>query len=165
MQYGWAKAGVTLPRTTYYQINFGRAVPKGQERPGDLVFPSRGHVAGVSGPGQLIHAPQTGSVVSYRGMYPNPIAIRRPGKFDRGGIWGINSSGRDERVLSPRQTVAFERLVDGMLSSRAWSMTGGGGGARTVNYVVNHVPGFTTEQDLARVAAARERHERAGRPN
>lgn len=42
--------------------------------------------------------------------------------YDQGGMWGHgavgwNTSGRPERVLSPRQTESFERLVD-LLSSR-----------------------------------------------
>ncbi|MFE9642357.1 phage tail tape measure protein [Nocardiopsis alba] len=169
MQYGWARAGVSLPRVTYSQINYGRPVPRGQERPGDLVFPHRGHVAGVVGPGRLIHAPYTGATVSYRGMYPNPIAIRRPGRFDTGGIarHGAlmeNMSHRPERVLSPRQTDAFERLVSGLLSGA--SVPAGqpvDGTPQQISYHVHHVPGFTTERDLHRAEQARQTRVRAGR--
>ena len=168
MQYGWAKAGVALPRVTYSQIHSGRPVQKGLERPGDLVFPHTGHVAGYVGGGRLIHAPYTGAVVGYRPMYPNPIAIRRPGRFDTGGLLrhgqvGENMSGRPERVLSPRQTDSFERLV-GLLSGvsvpAAQSVDGAGG---DVYYTVNHVPGFTTERDLQRAEEHRQQRVRAGR--
>lgn len=166
MQYGWNKAGVSLPRVTYSQINYGRAVSKGQERPGDLVFPHRGHVAGVVGPGRLIHAPYTGATVSYRGMYPNPIAIRRPGKYDDGGRLehgdtGVNLSRRPERVLSPRQTTSFERLVDGLLSGTTVPATGSG--PTEVHYHVHHVPGFTTQRDLQRAEESRQTRVRSGR--
>ena len=170
MQFGWAKAGVSLPRVTYAQINYGRAVQRGQERPGDLVFPHRGHVAGVVAPGRLIHAPYTGATVSYRNMYPHPIAIRRPGRYDDGGRLehgqsGVNLSRRPERVLSPRQTDAFERLVEGLLSG-ATIPAGqpiGGHGPGEVHYHVHHVPGLTTVQDLARAEDQRQTRVRAGR--
>lgn len=46
-----------------------------------------------------------------------PIGWDQPGGYDSGGILpsgktGINKSGKPERILSPRQTKAFERLVD-----------------------------------------------------
>ena len=163
MQYGWARVGVSLPRTTYDQIRVGSAVPRGQERPGDLVFPHLGHVAGVETPGTLIHAPYTGATVSRRPMYGHVIAIRRPKKFDAGGIWGsgesgINLSGRPERVLSPAQTAAFERLV-GVLDRR-----GGDGAAAPVAVHIHHVPGYSTPQDIQRGVQHLERLARAGRP-
>lgn len=166
MQYGWAKVGVSLPRVTYDQINYGKPVPRGQERPGDLVFPNRGHVAGVSGPGRVIHAPRTGGVVHERPMYPSPLAIRRPGRFDRGGIWhsgtpGENVSGSPERVLSPDQTRAFERLVDGLLTRTG--VAAAPAGPQEVHYHVHHVPGFTTERDLHRAEEHRQQRVRAGR--
>lgn len=170
MQYGWAKAGVMLPRVTYDQINYGKAVSKGQERPGDLVFPHRGHVAGYIGGGRMIHTFRTGDVAGYRAMYPNPIAIRRPGRFDTGGIarHGAlmeNMSHRPERVLSPRQTDSFERLVNGLLSGA--SVPAGrsidGHPPGDTHYHVHHVPGFTTERDLHRAEESRQTRVRAGR--
>ncbi|GAB3213326.1 hypothetical protein GCM10027294_43830 [Marinactinospora endophytica] len=77
MQYAWWP-WVKLPRVTYDQIRSGIAVPTGQQRPGDLVFPHLGHVAMYAGGGRLIHAPYTGANVSYRSMYASPLAIRRP---------------------------------------------------------------------------------------
>jgi TP901 family phage tail tape measure protein len=165
MQYGWSKVGVSLPRVTYDQINYGQAVSPGSERPGDLVFPHRGHVAGVSGPGRVIHAPFTGSFVHERAMYPNPIAIRRPGRYDDGGLMrhgdvAGNFSRRPERVLSPRQTDDFGRLVD-VLSGA--TVPAQGNGPQEVHYHVHHVPGFTTERDLQRAEDHRQQRVRTGR--
>lgn len=65
VQYVYAKHGVDLPRTTYYQENVGTKVSKGDLQPGDLLFfgsPSH-HVTMYIGNGQMIEAPQTGDVV------------------------------------------------------------------------------------------------------
>lgn len=56
-------AGINLSRTTYDQVNEGRAVSADQLQPGDLVFPHEGHVQIYVGNGQIIHAPHTGDVV------------------------------------------------------------------------------------------------------
>ncbi|MCB5181687.1 C40 family peptidase [Streptomyces antimicrobicus] len=64
-QAAWRSAGVSLPRTTYTQINAGRRVAKSQLAPGDLVFFYSGvtHVGLYVGNGQMIHAPRPGSTV------------------------------------------------------------------------------------------------------
>ncbi|MFJ3722261.1 NlpC/P60 family protein [Streptomyces sp. NPDC090045] len=64
-QAAWRSAGVSLPRTTYTQINAGRRVPRDQLAPGDLVFFYSGvtHVGLYIGNGQMIHAPRPGSTV------------------------------------------------------------------------------------------------------
>ena len=49
-------AGVSLPRTTYEQINVGTPVAYSDLQPGDLVFPHTGHVGIYVGNGQMIHA-------------------------------------------------------------------------------------------------------------
>lgn len=80
MQHAWAKAGVSLPRTTYDQIKVGRAVANiAQAKPGDLLFPSTGHVQMYLGNGKVIEAPQTGGHVQIVGLRSKYIAIRRPG--------------------------------------------------------------------------------------
>ncbi|WP_248965628.1 C40 family peptidase [Sphaerisporangium perillae] len=65
-QASWAKAGVSLPRTTYTQWAWGasRRVPLDALQPGDLLF-SRGlgHMGMYVGDGKMIHAPRTGDVV------------------------------------------------------------------------------------------------------
>lgn len=54
-----------------------------------------------------------------RGANDRLFTTRASFAFDRGGIWnpgtvGVNMSGRPERVLSPAQTAAFERLVNAL---------------------------------------------------
>ncbi|MGW2046224.1 C40 family peptidase [Streptomyces sp. NPDC001858] len=64
MQQAYAHAGVTLTRTTYTQVNEGKAVSPAQLQPGDLIF-SRGsaarpeHVGMYMGEGLVIEAPRT----------------------------------------------------------------------------------------------------------
>ncbi len=64
-QAAWRAAGVSLPRTTYTQINAGQRVARSQLAPGDLVFFYSGisHVGIYIGDGKMIHAPRTGSTV------------------------------------------------------------------------------------------------------
>ncbi|WP_405921763.1 NlpC/P60 family protein [Streptomyces sp. NBC_00122] len=64
-QAAWRAAGVSLPRTTYTQINAGQRVSRDQLAPGDLVFFYSGvtHVGMYIGNGQMIHAPRPGSTV------------------------------------------------------------------------------------------------------
>ncbi|MEU3723581.1 NlpC/P60 family protein [Streptomyces sp. NPDC031705] len=64
-QAAWRAAGVSLPRTTYTQINAGRRVSRDQLAPGDLVFFYSGvtHVGMYVGNGQMVHAPRPGSTV------------------------------------------------------------------------------------------------------
>ena len=62
-------AGVSLPRTTYDQINVGTPVSYNDLQPGDLVFPHTGHVGIYVGNGQMIHAPSTGDVVKVSSVY------------------------------------------------------------------------------------------------
>ncbi|WP_326740404.1 C40 family peptidase [Streptomyces sp. NBC_01022] len=64
MQQAYAQAGVTLTRTTYTQVNEGKAVSPAHLKPGDLIF-SRGsatrpeHVGMYMGEGLGIEAPRT----------------------------------------------------------------------------------------------------------
>ncbi|MGW5650573.1 C40 family peptidase [Streptomyces humi] len=68
MQQAYAHAGVTLTRTTYTQVNEGKAVSPSKLQPGDLIF-SRGsaarpeHVGMYIGSGLAIEAPRTGKPV------------------------------------------------------------------------------------------------------
>ncbi|WP_189162353.1 C40 family peptidase [Sphaerisporangium melleum] len=65
-QASWAKAGVSLPRTTYTQWSWGasRRVSLDALQPGDLLFSKGlGHMGMYVGGGKMIHAPRTGDVV------------------------------------------------------------------------------------------------------
>ena len=78
----WAKAGVSLPRTSQSQIGVGRSVSKSELQPGDLVFYYSGitHVALYAGNGQIVHAPRPGKSVEYASLDSMPFAgARRPG--------------------------------------------------------------------------------------
>jgi cell wall-associated NlpC family hydrolase len=74
VQMAWAAAGVTLPRTTFLQVDSGTPVASVSElQPGDLIFipgadgsaASPGHVGMYVGDGMLINAPTTGEVVQF----------------------------------------------------------------------------------------------------
>lgn len=68
VQYVFAKAGVSLPRTTTEQETVGTVIPVSQAQPGDLLFwGARGssyHVAIYMGNGRYINAPAPGQSVS-----------------------------------------------------------------------------------------------------
>lgn len=73
-QYCYAELGVSLPRTSRSQYRVGAYIPPNRLdllQPGDLVFFGYGgnpslvhHVAIFSGGGMMVHAPQTGEMVS-----------------------------------------------------------------------------------------------------
>lgn len=69
-QAAWREAGVSLPRTTYDQVNTGTQVAKSDLQPGDLVFfyDDVSHVGIYAGGGQMIHAPKPGDVVKYESI-------------------------------------------------------------------------------------------------
>ncbi|ARF74714.1 hypothetical protein B7C62_22605 [Kitasatospora albolonga] len=75
-QAAWRAAGVSLPRTTYTQINAGQRVSRSQLAPGDLVFFYSGisHVGLYIGNGQMIHAPRPGAPVRIAPIDQMPFA-------------------------------------------------------------------------------------------
>ncbi|SEL08099.1 C40 family peptidase [Streptacidiphilus jiangxiensis] len=82
VQAAWAAAGVSLPRTTYEQINAGQRIALSDLQPGDLVFYYAGvsHVAMYVGGGEIIHAPHPGASVEYAPVGEMPIVgAVRPG--------------------------------------------------------------------------------------
>ncbi|MEU5662792.1 C40 family peptidase [Streptomyces longwoodensis] len=70
-QAAWKAAGVSLPRTTYDQVDAGTTVPLSQARPGDLVFfyGDISHVGLYIGNGMMIHAPKPGAYVREESVY------------------------------------------------------------------------------------------------
>ncbi|KAB1145555.1 hypothetical protein F7R91_17620 [Streptomyces luteolifulvus] len=76
MQWSYAQAGVSLPRTSQAQRNAGRQVPLSQARPGDLVTyrSDASHVGMYMGNGQVIHAPYPGAPVRYDPVGMMPIS-------------------------------------------------------------------------------------------
>lgn len=75
-QAAWRAAGVSLPRTTYSQINAGRRVSRSELAPGDLVFFYSGisHVGLYIGEGRMIHAPRPGAPVRIAPIDEMPFA-------------------------------------------------------------------------------------------
>ncbi|MFI5795457.1 NlpC/P60 family protein [Streptomyces sp. NPDC051677] len=70
-QAAWKAAGVTLPRTTYDQVNAGTTVSLADAQPGDLVFfyDDVSHVGVYIGNGMMIHAPKPGAYVREESIY------------------------------------------------------------------------------------------------
>ncbi|KOG34094.1 C40 family peptidase [Streptomyces resistomycificus] len=70
-QAAWKAAGVTLPRTTYDQVDAGTTVPLSAAQPGDLVFfyDDISHVGLYIGNGMMIHAPKPGAYVREESIY------------------------------------------------------------------------------------------------
>lgn len=82
VQWAFAKAGAVLPRTAQEQYAATKRVSSAMAVAGDLVFfgtsPSGvSHVGILTGPGEMIDAPETGQDVSYASF---PAAI--------GSLWG-----------------------------------------------------------------------------
>ncbi|MDT0387377.1 C40 family peptidase [Streptomyces dubilierae] len=70
-QAAWKAAGVTLPRTTYDQVDAGTTVSLADAQPGDLVFfyDDITHVGIYIGNGMMIHAPKPGTYVREESVY------------------------------------------------------------------------------------------------
>jgi len=80
----WAAAGVNITRTSQSQFSTGRSVAKSDLQPGDLVFyyssSAPSHVGMYVGNGQIIHAPNSRTVVKYAPLDSMPfVGARRPG--------------------------------------------------------------------------------------
>jgi peptidoglycan DL-endopeptidase CwlO len=81
MQWAYKQAGISLPRSTYSQVNVGTSVSAANLQPGDLLFfySDYSHVGMYIGNGNVVHAPQTGEdvkVTPYK-YIGQPTAIRR----------------------------------------------------------------------------------------
>lgn len=81
-KWAWGRAGVSLPHQSGRQSATVPHVPVDQAQPGDLIFyySPIGHVGIYVGNGQMIHAPQTGGVVSVVPVRWNKVVgVGRPG--------------------------------------------------------------------------------------
>ncbi|MET9128469.1 NlpC/P60 family protein [Streptomyces antibioticus] len=72
----YRSAGISLPRTTYAQIDAGRRVSRSELLPGDLVFFYSGitHVGIYIGDGRMIHAPNPSAPVRVAPISEMPFA-------------------------------------------------------------------------------------------
>ncbi|GGT26828.1 C40 family peptidase [Streptomyces chromofuscus] len=70
-QAAWKAADVSLPRTTYDQVNAGTTVSLAAAQPGDLIFfyDDVTHVGIYIGNGMMIHAPKPGTYVREESVY------------------------------------------------------------------------------------------------
>lgn len=77
----YAHFGVSIGRTTYDQVNDGKAISttdKSKWKKGDLILPHSGHVVMYIGDGQVIHEPKSGDVCKISDVYfGTPYAVRR----------------------------------------------------------------------------------------
>lgn len=81
-QAAWKAAGVTIPRTTWDQVEVGTRIATADLQPGDLVFfyDDISHVGIYKGDGMMIHAPKPGANVREESIYYMPIyGSVRPG--------------------------------------------------------------------------------------
>lgn len=73
----WAyqQAGISIPRTSQAQIGGGTQVSKADLKPGDIVafYSGASHVGLYAGNGQVLHAPSSGSSVSYAPLDSMPF--------------------------------------------------------------------------------------------
>jgi cell wall-associated NlpC family hydrolase len=64
-KFAYRAAGIELPHSAAAQYGSGRRVNRNQLEPGDLIFwRGLGHVGMYIGGGRMVHAPQTGDVVT-----------------------------------------------------------------------------------------------------
>jgi cell wall-associated NlpC family hydrolase len=64
-KFAYGAAGIVLPHSAAAQYGSGRRVNRNQLQPGDLIFwRGLGHVGMYIGGGRMVHAPQTGDVVT-----------------------------------------------------------------------------------------------------
>lgn len=65
----YSTVGVNIPHQTGGIVRLGRRVERSELAPGDLVFPSSGHVGISLGGEKMVHAPQAGDVVKVSNLY------------------------------------------------------------------------------------------------
>ena len=75
-QYVYARAGISIPRTSGAQGAVGTFVSASEARPGDLVWHAYGHVGIYAGNGMVIEATTPGSVTKIQPLWGNYSFVR-----------------------------------------------------------------------------------------
>ena len=75
-QYVYARAGISIPRTSGAQGAAGTFVSASEARPGDLVWHAYGHVGIYAGNGMVIEATTPGSVTKIQPLWGNYSFVR-----------------------------------------------------------------------------------------
>ncbi|NED40134.1 NlpC/P60 family protein [Amycolatopsis sp. SID8362] len=80
MLWAYAKAGITLPRNSAAQAQYGTSVPRDQLQPGDLVayYSPVSHIGMYIGDGKMVHAPTSGDVVKISPLQSQYAGATRP---------------------------------------------------------------------------------------
>lgn len=76
VQYVFAQAGISLPRTANEQGQSGTVVPASEAQPGDLVWHSYGHIGIYAGGGLVIEATKPGDVVKIQPLWGSYVFVR-----------------------------------------------------------------------------------------
>ena len=75
-QYVYARAGISIPRTSGAQCAAGTFVSASEARPGDLVWHAYGHVGIYAGNGMVVEATTPGSVTKVQPLWGNYSFVR-----------------------------------------------------------------------------------------
>lgn len=78
VQYVYAQAGKSLPRTAAAQAAVGTVIPASQAQPGDLVYFPAGHIGIYAGNGMIMHAPYPGRSVEVVPLWNQYYQFVRP---------------------------------------------------------------------------------------
>ncbi len=113
IKYALARIGIQSPRTSEQMFTWVKKVDTPQ--PGDLVFfvgaeldPPPGHVGIVTGPGRMIDAPFTGTVVRYDRFSENGIGVNKLMGYGRipSITPGKAKAGKGGTARTPNQNAA-----------------------------------------------------------
>lgn len=116
IQQGFAKFGISLPRTSYQMWGQGQAVSMKGLRVGDLVFfdtdhskPGPDHVGIYAGGGKMIEAPRPGKGVQMTDITQGYYANRFMGGRRIDGVWAENQNPGD--YMDPKKAMTPQELA------------------------------------------------------
>jgi hypothetical protein len=141
VQQAYAKAGISIPRTTEQQFKTGQAVNLKNLQPGDLVFTEPeadgpGHVGMYVGNGTIQESPHTGDVNKYiplnNFLADGYVGSRRYGASGSPAAPGGAPAGPGAQVMMPQQNLANHVVAKstGSGTQSILSILAGGGSGR-----------------------------------